>query len=382
MNRIVQLGIAFAGISFFTPNGVLHAKEPDVKLKVLMHTFRTEMQSLQPLIVSEEKFRDPKVHTKIEKALARLQEKADSSISPTLQAQPGYRLNLAGLSYHFKKTKEAFDLGAFELARQNLNATGAYCITCHSQLPQGKGGNFPVWGELPADEPASLPAAEYLFILRNFDAALKVYDELARQFPKSDLKREDFAQLYRRKLALFARVKRDPELAIKNLSADLANKKIPADVAAEVRNWIKAFEELKKVAKKPETLGIESLLGFVKEQMPGAADKQIMPNDGDIVRFLYLSGLVFERLSSDLPATQAQEFLILLAEMEKQLGKKYWYSMHQAYLRDCVLGYPKSDLSKKCFELYKRDTEEQFAGRAQIPPAARQSIESLERYVQ
>lgn len=70
-----------------------------------------------------------------------------------------------------------------------------------------------------------------------------------------------------------------------------------------------------------------------------------------------------------------------LAIIEKQLARKYWYSLHQAYLRECIIGFPNSATTKLCFETYTKDIEDQFAGRSQIPPGAQSTIDSINKYV-
>lgn len=351
----------------------------EIKLKMLMHTFRAEMENLRPFLVSEEKFQNPKARVKIEKSLEALQDRTQASAPQTVEANPGFRLNFAMMSYHFKKTKQAFDFGAYELARRNLNATGTFCIGCHSQIPEAKGKTRVIWGDEAGKGPVTMDTAEYLFVMRYFDLALKAYDELARGFPRNKMSSEQLPLLYRRKLALLARVKRSPDLALQNLRGDLENKKLPAAVAHEVRAWIESFEVWKNELVPLESLDPSKLLVSIKDNMPKSGVQ--MPVDSDVVRYLRFSGLLYERLFKETGASTNQELLYLLAQIEKTLGRKYWYSLHQSYWRECVISFPKSEITKLCFDAYAKDIEEQFAGRAHVPVEIQSTVESLKRYL-
>lgn len=353
----------------------------DVKLKVLMHSFLAEMEKLRPYLATEESFRSPKAQKIIGASIEILQNKATGDAPDTIENNSGFRLNFGMLKYHFRKTKEAYDMGALELARQNLNATGAICLGCHSQLPKQTAKSFPVWAQRDPGKKLTLESAEYLFVMRNFDGALAAYDELAQGFPKNQLEASQLPELYRRKLALLARVQRDPAAAIRNLNKDLSNNKLPADTREEIKSWIGYFQQWQKESVNPDSLSTEKLLKYVKENLPEGVDRRIAPADPDVVRYLRLSGLIYERLLREAGTSTAQELVFRLAIIEKQLAKKYWYSLHQAYLRECIIGFPKSATTKLCFETYTKDIEDQFAGRSQIPPGAQSTIDSLKKYV-
>ncbi len=358
------------------------AEASDIKLKVLMHSFLSETEKLRPYLSSEESFSNPKAQKAISASIAKLQNKAHDEMPDTIQRNSGFRLNFGMLKYHFRKTQEAYDLGALELARQNLNATGAICLGCHSQLPKKEGKAFPVWAVRNKAEKLTLEAAEYLFVMRNFEGALSAYDELVQGFPKNKLQASQLPELYRRKLALLARVQRDPSAAIVSLNKDLSNSKLPADIRQELKAWIGYFEQWQKETVNPETLTTEALLKHVKENMPEGIERRIAPADPEVVRYLRLSGLLYERLLREPGTVTAQELVFRLALIEKVLAKKYWYSLHQAYLRECIIGFPKSAISQQCFETYSKDVEDQFAGRSQIPPGAQSTIDSLKKYVE
>jgi hypothetical protein len=75
----------------------------------------------------------------------------------------------------------------------------------------------------------------------------------------------------------------------------------------------------------------------------------------------------------------AQEILYDLSIFEKQLSKLYWYSLYQAYLRECVMKFPKKPMTKACFDTYEADVTEQFGAQMRAIPDEVKAILSLMR---
>jgi len=356
------------------------AKEPAPdrwQLMNLMHTFERELSALRPYLVSDEKFQDPKAKPEIQKSLDSLESAVKSARPPTIETNPGLNLNFSMMSYHIQRTKRVFERGNYEYARRNLNATTGFCVTCHTQTPVPKASLGGLWVD-PTSEPVSLESAEFLFITRRFDLALERYDQLARKFPKSGLQPGQLADVYNRKVALFARVMRDPQAAIENLKKDLENKELPADIQTNLKAWIGDFERWKNESPKLTEMSRDVFLEHVRKIRP-TQTRTLVPSDPDLVRNLRISGLLYEHLMKDPSGDGAQEILYDLALFERQLAKLYWYSPYQSYLRECVLKFPKKPLSKSCFEMYESEVTEQFAGRSALPEDVRSSLEALRR---
>ena len=165
-----------------------------------MRAFENEMTKLQPYLTSEEKFKSPQARKVVAASLAVLEAKTKADPVDQIQKNPGFRLSFSLMSYHVQKTKRVFDLGAFEFARQNLIATGGFCMACHTQAPPPKKGHARHVGANRVQS-VTIENAEYMFMTRNFDLALEMYDGLARGFPKNQLSPDRLPELYRRKLA-------------------------------------------------------------------------------------------------------------------------------------------------------------------------------------
>lgn len=360
------------------------AEEPDSdrwRLMNLMHTFEREFSKLRPYLVSDEKFSDPKARPEIQQALKSLEEVVKAQRPKKIDANPNFSLNFSLMSYHLQRVRRGFEHGGYAYARRDLNATAHFCATCHTQTSTPKQRLGGLWSG-PETDAVTYENAEFLFITRRFDQALEKYSELLRKYPKSGLKLEQVEGVFNRKLALFARVMRDPQAAIESFKKDLQNKELPAEAQANAQTWIKEFESWKNENPKIENQRPEAFMAYVGKSRPGASAPKLAPSDSGLIRALRVSGKLYELLVKDPGGKFAQEILYDLALYERQLSQLYWYSLYQSYLRECVLKYPKKPLTKTCFDLYEADIKEEYAADLKsLPEDMRSAIEVLRKNI-
>lgn len=204
--------------------------------------------------------------------------------------------------------------------------------------------------------------------------------QIGSRVSKSGLASDQFTDLYRRKLSIFARVKRDPDAGIQNLTEDLNNPKIPANVRENVKDWIAALSKWKQETLDPAKLNTKDLIAFAAQKIPTNLNRRIGPTDPELINLLRLSGLLYERLYSETDPALTQGLLYNLALCERSLSPFPWYSLNEIYLKECVIRFPKQPLSKKCYEAYKDGMTERFSNRT-IPEPIRISIDALKDYI-
>ena len=350
-------------------------------VKSLMHTFYVQMAKLRPYIVSEVKIKDPKATKEIDTALDEMLKRVKDALPEAVESTPGFRITYGLIESHLEKTKEVLGHGELEYARLRLNATTNFCIHCHTQIPESSKGGMNISSFIDEDEAPSMANAEFLFIFRRFDDALSQYDKLAREFPKSDVTSDQLNQLYSRKLAIFARIKRDAKEAVANLKEDLKNQELPADTRKNIQSWIAYFESWKKEKINPAKLSDKELVKFVAEKVPDGIGRKIAPDNPDAVNYLRLSGLLFERLMAKPTGTLVPEMLYQLARCEKHVSAIYWYPMGDIYLKECIQKYPRQAITKKCFAAYEQAMQDRYFGQGRLPEHVQRSIEALKGFL-
>lgn len=375
MTKIVRIAVLTAALSLPAARA---AGDDQGRVKVLMHTFLMELEKMSPYISSEKALNSPKAREIVGSSLKVLEAKVKNP-PPMLKESPGFRISFSMLADHIEKTRQAFDQGEYEHTRLRLNGTTTLCAGCHTQTPKiSKFSPFSAMEERFRN--STFDNANFLFVIRRFPESLAMFDELARNYPKSVVTSDQLGELYRRKLTIFARVTRDPQAAINNLNEDLKNDKLPADIRANVREWIVSLEKWKSETTDPGKMNTADLLAFASKALPAQLNRRVAPSDPQLLNILRVSGLLYERLFAEPNSPKAQEMLYYLAMCERSLAPLYFYSLNEIYLKECIVRYPKQSFSKKCFDAYREGMTERYFGKP-IPKGVEASIEALKDYL-
>ncbi|MGE0762598.1 MAG: tol-pal system YbgF family protein [Bdellovibrionales bacterium] len=358
--------------------GLVQADEVDGLTKGLMHSFVLEYAKMNPYLTSEKAFSSKEGQATIGKSLKVLAGKVKST-SPQLEGSPGFRITYGLLADHLQKTEQAFQSGEMDHARMRINGLGNLCAACHMQAPRiSHFSAFEFVVERSQD--VSFNNAEFLFVVRRYDEALAQYDKLVRDYPKSGLTPDQLSEVYRRKLAIFARVYRDPNAATENLSTDLKNKNLPIDVRRNIESWSTTLQSWKNEKVDPAKLKTADLLTYTSKNLPVDLSRKIAPDNPQLLHILRISGLLYERLYKDPASDNTQGLLYYLARCERSLAPLYWYPINEIYLKQCVVQYPKKSYSKRCFEAYREGMQERYFGRP-LPDGVQQSINALKEFI-
>ncbi len=348
------------------------------RVKATMHTFLVEMAKVTPYLSTTEAFTSKEGKAAISPALESLAKKARNP-PEKLKESAGFRISFGLLADHIQKTKAVYDKGEMEYARLRLNGMANLCASCHTQTPvKAKGSLFPPVDDLTSK--VSFENANFLFVIRRYEQALAQFDSLLRGYPDSGLPSDLIGDVFRRKVAVFARVYRDPKAAVASLRADLKNGKLPSDARDNVNVWIAGFEKMAKDKTDPSKYSTTKLIEYVSKGMPKELNRKIPTGDPQLLNLLYLSGLLYERLLQEPNSPQTQELLYYLALLERSLAPVVWYSISEVYLKECVVAFAPSTASKRCLDAYESGMRERFFGR-NIPEPIQNSIDALKEYL-
>ncbi len=349
------------------------------RIKRLMHTFDEQISKIRPFIVSDEKFISAEGGRAVGQSIKILNAETKKWSSEELEAVPGFRVTFRLLRDHFEKTNALYKNGEYEYARLMLNSVPNYCVTCHTQLPEKSKTYEFIDGS--GKKARTLDDSEFLFITRRFDRALEGYDELIKNFPKGSLRAEHLPLVYRRKLAIFARVKRDPDLAIRSLRNDLQNKELPVDTKNNIEAWVSYFEAWKASKDDPEKMSDSKLLEYAEKNMLDSDGRKIAPADPRAVTYLRISGLLYERIAKRKDDTLAPNMLYYLGISEKNIGSLYWYSLGDIYFTECITKYPHRTITKKCYKAYESSVLARYKTEGAIPAETKDSLKSYRKYL-
>ena len=364
-------------ILLFTLPNISKAEEVDTQVKAMMHTLALQLGEMSPYLYSDQAFNSVKGKEAVGTSLKILANRVKNP-PPLIEKQPGFRITYNILADHIKKTDEVFRRGEMEYARMRLNSMGNLCASCHMQAP--KVSHFSALGFIEdRNKETTYANADFLFVIRRYDEALNMYDKLAREYPKNGLTEDKLNDLYRRKLAILARVYRDPDKGIEDFKADLKNKQLPQKIRGNLEGWVNTLQKWKTEEQKPNQMKTSELLAYVNKTLPENLNRNMKLSDDQLFNMFRLSGLLYEKLYQEPKTENTQQILYELARCERSLGPLYWYSLSEIYLKECVMRFPNQSFSKKCYEAYRSGMEERYNNN--LPEPVQQSIDALKEYV-
>jgi hypothetical protein len=336
------------------------------EVKPLMAQFLANIQALQPYMSSEKAFSDPANSAEIGNRLSSLARGVDSLNHFDALKTPGFAVSAGVLQDHVRQTNAAFRRGRTEYARSLLNETVQTCISCHSQLPSGASAIV-----VPPDQVKGslLDRADFLFATRQFDEALKLYDQvLSETKPKATqggvIPYEPAEPALKRELAIYLRVRRDPEGAARTLERQLENATLPVALRDSMRQWI---AELRKPGLAPgfdpKTVPFAELKTYATKILgEDLKDMNLFSSPSKAASYLLLSGILYETLQAQRKDVPTSDVLFWLAKCDRGLNQDFFFSMSDLYLQECIRRAPHTPIAHKCFREFEESVTLQYTG--------------------
>ncbi len=329
-------------------------KKAEANIQPTMHKIFYNMQELLPYMADEEKFIDPKNDKLISDKLKESAELIKKAKHTKELNSPTLKISREVLENHFSEIDRIFRLGNKSFARWQLNSTVPLCMNCHTQSPSASRH----WdlAELTKGATSNFNKAELLFMGRDFDTALKMYDEIIRKFPENKARIMDVEKSFERKIVIYSRVRRDFQAGIKGLNDDLKeNKNLPEYLVKNVNAWIALFRiQIREGFPDPLKSNDNAIKKYVTTELKNNLwDDMIDASNPRLVKNLTVSGILYEYLNTHPESKIKPDILYWLAVIDKQLQETLFYSLSDLYLKQCMQEFPAHPTAKKCFEQYK-----------------------------
>lgn len=353
-------------------------------IRSVMHFFYDRLIELRPVITSEIEFSDPKNRKTIRLALADVEARLKNTKSAELLSGEGHQATVELFKRHLADTRESLDLGEITRAYQGVRMTTEFCVSCHTHLPQEGMPQLDWKKDVLARDPKDVrQTADFYFVTRRYDYSLNIYNYLLREFPKTVLQEADMRDIYRRKMVIYARIKRDPAGAIADLNEDLKNTQLPVSVRREIETWRQSFEgwlkeEVKAGGSKAGSLNpspaqrADALLKEL-EGYRGPSDSQPY-----MVNLLKVSGFLYESLYQAKSSEEKARNLFHLGRVERILGQSSFVLLGDLYLKECVRTAPQSEWAAKCLTEYKTYLQWRYPPGTKRPAFLDQELKELE----
>jgi hypothetical protein len=354
------------------------------EVKDVMDQLMEQVFVLKPLIASETRFSDPANAAQISDALKEMvalsrQVNHEERIKGT-----GFQVSGAVLTQQLEEIETVFDRGNKEYARANLRSTLGVCMSCHTQLPavstRFTDRNKTQVLANPFEE------AEFLFLIRNFDAAMTMYGELISGYPLNRVQPDDLEVALYRQIYYYVRVARDMNGLSIALRRDSENAQLPERLQNQIKGFIVAVDAVKdeKFPHYSAAQGVD-LRSYAQAQLGGDIDGDFsLDSPANVIAALKFSSVLYEYLNENPQTPLKPDIFYWLSFGERRYLYLSMHSLPDLYLKQCVLDYPQSPVAKKCFAEYEDIITVSFTGSGgtHIPDDVSQELSMMRSLVE
>jgi len=360
------------------------AKNQHTELYPLMYEMLSEISALQPYIASKQRFEAKPSQAEIEKRLKNLSRLSAKVLKQKSLQSASYRVSGEALNQQIQQSNAAFISGNKEYSRWALSSVPFACASCHTQ---GTADPKPLWS-LKEEElsGSALERADFLFSTRNYEAAERIYTRVIRSFSNSPAPPATQVQdpgevenALKSKIIIWIRVLRDLKGAKASLVEDLNNKNLPPDLRELMKHWTKQIDMVNSSASKDLALKGEDLLKVARQKLPGNSGTFMSGVHPELIQYLWISGLLYEQLNKSPKPSLIPEYLYWLGLVDFGLNSSFFYSLGATYLRDCIVSYPRTSITQKCYKEYEIQIAQLYTGTrgTDIPQDVQDDLKSL-----
>lgn len=358
---------------------MLAAQSPEpLSTRELMGEILAHYAALSPYLADERKFAEASNRETVKRELTGLVVAARAAAGQHRLQGVTQSLTRQVLEEQLAAVLRAHQGGNAAYAHRMLGASLSLCMSCHAQLPGGRHA-----GAAPTTLQGSLEAAELTFVLRDYDRALDAYGALIAGFPGNGLNRRELELALRRRMAVYARIKRDPGAGIAAIRADLTNPRLPAYLRADAEGWVRAFERWQRVPPLDlQAAHDRAVLAFAREHLDESGEGAAA-DDGRRIDELWVSGVLYDYLAAHPNSPAASELLYWLAICDRGLSDNVFYSLADLYLKSCIRLDPARPIARRCLDEYERSRIAGYSGSSgtHLPGEVTAELESLRRLV-
>lgn len=363
----------FLFIVLFLSHGVLAYAEMKPKMDEMLQY----IYDLKPLITSETRFQDPANGPLINSTLQKMIVLSEKIKHEDKVKKTALQVPAMSMSRQLKEAQSVFNSGnkfySLWLVRANLSN----CVACHTQLP----AQSTRFGSKSKSDflVNTFQEAEFLYIVRNFDKAIDMYDRALAEYPGNQISPQDLDQAIFRKVFYFTRVKRDMKALSASLTKNLKNEDLLPSTARLLKDYSDAAKQV-ATEKIPPFKSDNDVKAYVEKSL----DKELVGEFayGDAkrnLRNLRLSGFLYEYLDKN-PDTELKPYIYYwLSFCESRWERGLQDSLPESYLRKCITEFPKSPIAPKCFKEYEDLMKFGYTGSAgtNIPPDIQEELQKM-----
>lgn len=386
LSFVLGMTVQAAGAADKKPKKKLtHDRSKELPVRKEMNNISRHIRELGLFIASEQEFMKDKNKAVIQKNLEEL-----TSLFKNLKTHPlidtqGLSINQTVMTEQLEQTTALFKNDKKPLARAKFNAALNLCVSCHTQSPGMQRQEFKLFADkdITKMKLTEFERAELLFVTRDLEAAVALYDKFVRTSKKTD-DDENILKALERQLIYFVKVKKSFPLAKERFEQYLKLGNLNPTLTQEVSDWVKNLSG-KSLWENfdPQTVKEEDMEKFMKTFIADDEEGPIFTATNSSEVFdLNLSSILLDYYNAHPETKLGAKILYWLATLDKRLNDDLFFSLGDYYLLACMEKYPKDPVAKDCYDSYLDDLEINYLSKEKdYPPKIKERIKYLQKLI-
>lgn len=319
------------------------------QIKPKMAQFEVLMKQLSPYLLNEKEYADPANQKKIEKILQEINLNIDHLQTDPSVMNSNYKFRFRVLSEGFKDVQESFKNRFLDYSYWNLKSQLYQCSSCHTEKQLTDR-----WYSFDLLNNSDLFAqADFQFMLRGYEAAVKKYEKLISEYPKNKLSENNLNHAIKKVGYYYIRILKDDEKTLASFKKINQNVNLPTYLTHHLAKWIEYFN-IKKFRMLPEKADDQSyakLQEFIDDRTKiaahfGVGDDQF-PIDQETLIYLH-------RVLDQNQKPELLPWLYLwIGKIQNNYKESLFDNTGELFLKECFEKYAKSKAAKLCKTEYK-----------------------------
>jgi hypothetical protein len=400
MARIKLSTYLFLSLSLFCLNAFSNDSKAEEKKPQKSHHKEVMNRALDsfvrflPFLSSEASYSSDANTKKIKQELESLERVFTDARKETLLQQDLFATTNIVILDNLKLAKDSLNYSNRNFSYLRMKETINLCFHCHAQLPSEFTSSFSNgFNNLSRKKFSSdFDYAQYLFLVRNFEAAktnyFSVIDNVSKvlaQAPKRNVKisihdQQQLEESLRQVLVIYTKIQRDIKGAISFFSK-MSVTGFPTYLKQQIAHWTLGLKEWEaKNEELSELKNNKEMTKFVNSTLAPILSKT---KDGAVrtIDLLVGTGLLSNYIFVNSTDPDRALALYYLGLSENVLSSTSFYSLAESYFRDCVIRYPQHEIAKKCYDEYESNIIFGFTGSSgvRIPADVQKDLDNLKK---
>jgi hypothetical protein len=143
------------------------------------------------------------------------------------------------------------------------------------------------------------------------------------------------------------------------------------------------FDQVQFRLSNPKKVTPSELRKFAQDMLETPELTENLSVNPEAAKYLILSGILFEYLSTHEDSSFTPEVLYWLGRVDRTLNNTFFYSLADMYLKECILKYSQSKVAEKCYNEYELNMVLAYSGSGgtNLPYDVQQELASLKLLV-